>query len=338
MRNIRLTPFITLTALLLLIVGCGADTGSDSAFNPATSASETFESFTVEDKDQGGMPFVSRTIFFDFYRGLEAAEGKDDRGTAAQLRERLNLLMGLTPSEDGKRYVAARNPFDLLHHVINTDQIGTFNDGKRLMRDSVTSGDPATYNTPAKNAIIRFTDLEGNTGEDPGSDQVWVYPLLDWTSSFSQFEPVTASIFRSAQFIARPPADEESEPSEIQSAFWGGQFNGDKFSATGYNQPEFVALSITGRQLGEVEFYQVYLGSQYDTLILRDTQGITIDGEEPAYICALMSYASNEVKVVYVVDPDADTGDAGSGRNVQCPDPDAGNSFIYESEPVQARQ
>lgn len=337
MRYLRLTPFMTLTALLLLlVVGCGADTGSGSAFNPATSVSKPLDTFTV--KDDGGMPFVSRTIFFDFYQGLESAEGEDDRGTAAQLRERLNLLMGLTPSEDGKSYVAARNPFDLLHHWINIDRIGTFSDGKRLMRDSVTSGDPATYNTPAKNAIIRFTDLEGNTGEDPGPDQVWVYPLLDWTSSFSQFGPVTASVFRSAQFIARPPTDEDSEPSEIQSAFWGGQFNGDNFSATGYNQPEFVALSITGRQLGEVEFYQVYLGSQYDTLILRDTQGITIDGEQPAYICALMSYASDEVKVVYVVDPDDDTGDGGSGRNVQCPDPVAGNSFIYDSEPVQARQ
>ncbi len=335
MRYIRLTALILLTALL--IGGCRPDTGSGkSAFNPATSVSRTFEDFIVQNED--GNPYISRTIFHDFYRGLEPADGEDDHGTAAALRERLNLLMGLTPSADKKTYVAARNPFDFLHHLINTDQIGTFSDGKRLMYDSVTSGDPATYNTPGNNAIIRFIDMSGSTGAEPEPDEEWVYPLLDWTSSFSQFEPITATIFRSAQFMARPPTEGDTTPAEIKSAFWSGQFNGDTFSATGYNPPEYAAFSVTGRQYGEVEFYQVFRGAQHDTLILRDTHGITIDGDgiEPAYICALISYETSEVKVVYVENPADDTVGSGSNPDVQCPD--VGTSFIYQSRPVQARQ
>lgn len=334
MKYIRRTSVTALTTLML--VGCGADTGSgSSSFNPATSVSESFETFKVEDGD--GNAYVSRTIFFDFYQGLEAAEGEDDQGIATQIRERLNRLMGLTPAADGKTYVAARNPFDLLHHVINTDQAGTFNDGKRLMYDSVTSGAPATYNTPANNAVIRFTELEGHTGEDPEPDQVWVYPLLDWTSSFSQFEPVTATVYRSAQFIARPPAENAAIPAEIQSGFWSGGFKGKNFSATGYNKPQFTALSITGRQFGDVEFYQTFVGSQYDTLLLTDTSGITIGTDEPVFICAQISYGSSpkQVKVVYVTDPEADTRGTNQDPS-QCPD--VGNSFTYQSEPVAARQ
>lgn len=336
MRYVRLTSAMALAALLL--AGCGADTGSgSSSFNPATSVSEEFETFTIE--DDGGMPFVSRTIFFDFYQGLEAAEGEDDQGIATQLRQRLNLLMGLTPGPEGKTYVAARNPFDLLHHLIHTDWIGTFNDGKQLMRDSVTSGSPATYNTPANNAIIRFTELEGRNGEDPEPDQIWVYPLLDWTSNFSQFEPVEATIYRSAQFIARPPAEGTTNPAEIQSGVWSGGFKGENFSATGYNKPQFTALSITGRQFGDVEFYQTFVGAQYDTLLLTDTSGITIGTDEPVFICAQINYSASqnasEVKVVYVTDPEADT--SGTDQNPsQCPD--VGNSFTYQSEPVAARQ
>lgn len=333
MRHISLTALIPLTALLL--GGCGPDTGSGkSAFNPATSVSRTFEDFKVQ--NDGGNPYISRTIFYDFYRGLEAAQGEDDRGTAAALHERLNLLMGLTPSEDRKTYVVARNPFDLLHHLINTDQIGTFNDGKRLMYDSVTSGDPATYNTPANNAIIRFIDMAGTIHAEPEPDQEWVYPLLDWTSTFSQFKPITATLFRSAQFIARPPAEGDTTPAEIKSAFWSGRFNGNTFSATGYNQPEYVAFSVTGRQYGEVEFYQAFLGAEHDTLILRDTHGITIDGIEPAYICALVSYETSEVKVVYVENPEDDTVGSGSNPDVNCPD--VGTTFTYQSEPILARQ
>jgi hypothetical protein len=330
MRYVRITSVMGLTALMLS--GCGADTGSgSSSFNPATSVSEEFETFAID--DSSGTSVLSRTLFFDFYQGLEAAEGEDDRDIAEQLRQRLDLLMGLTPGPEGKTYVAARNPFDLLHHLIHTDWIGTFNDGKRLMRDSVTSGGPATYNTPANDAVIRFK--EGLTSEDPEPDQLWVYPLLDWTSKFSQFEPVTATIYRSAQFIARPPAEGTSSPAEIKSGFWSGGFKGEDFSATGYNKPQFSALSITGRQFGGVEFYQTFVGSQYDTLLLTDTSGMTIGNDEPVFICAQINYSASEVTVVYETDPDVDT----SGTNQdpsQCPD--VGNRFTYQTEPVAARQ
>jgi hypothetical protein len=331
MRHSRLIALIPMAALLLS--GCGPDTGSgSSAFNPATPVTRTFDDFTV--KNEGGNPYINRTMFYDFYKGLEPAEGADDKGTAAGIRERLNRLMGLTPGPEGKTYVAARNPLDFLHHLINTDRIGTFNDGKRLMYDSVTSGDPATYNTPAKNAIIRF--IERHETAEPAPDQEWVYPLLDWTSSFSQFEPITASVFRSAQFIARAPAEGESDPAETKSAFWSGEFDGETFSTTGYNPPEYSAFSVTGRQYGNVEFYQAFQGKQYDTLILTGTSGIMIDGTEPAYICVLASYDTREVKVVYVVDPEDGTVGDGSRPDVQCPD--VGNTFTYQAMPVTERQ
>lgn len=332
MRHHRL--FSALALIVLVTSGCGPETGSgDSAFNPATSVSQSLESFEIQ--DHGGMPVLSRTIFYDFYRGLEAAEGEDDKGLVLQLRQRLDRLMGLTPSSDGQSYVAARNPFDLLHHLIHTDRIGTFNDGKRLMRNSVTSGDPATYNTPANGAIIRFTELAGDTGEGPGPDQIWVYPLLDWTSAFSDLEPSTAAVFRSAQFIARPAAAGDPEPAEIQSAFWSGGFNGEQFSAEGYNSPIAVNFNVTGRQLGNLDFYQELTGSEYDTLLLINTSGIIIDGEEPVFICAQINYRAEQVRVVYETDPEADT--RGTNRNPSlCPD--VGTAFNYATQPVPSRQ
>jgi hypothetical protein len=331
MRHLRL--FSVFASIVFVTTGCGPDNGSGgSAVNPAMSVSQDLETFTVE--DEGGMPFMSRTLFFGFYKGLEKAEGENDRGTAEELRARLNLLMGLTPSNDGKSYVAARNPLDLLHHLINTDRIGTFNDGKRLMRDSVTSGAPADYNTAAKNATIRFTELEGRVGEDPAPDQIWVYPLLDWSSSFSQLGTRTATVCRGAQFIARQAAEEDA--TEIESEFWEGCFAGDSFSATGHNEPERSLFSITGRQFGNLEFWQTFLGSQhYDTLFLTDTNGITIDGEEPVFLCIQINYSVSQVSVTYVTDPEADT--VGSNPDPsQCPD--VGTSFTYDSEPVDERR
>lgn len=332
MRHLRL--FAALAPLVLLTTGCSPDTSSgDSAFNPATSVSDSFDTFEI--RDDGGMSVLSRTIFYDFYQGLEAAEGEDDKGSASEVRERLDLLMGLTPSADGKTYVAARNPFDLLHYLINTDRVGTFNDGKRLMRDSVTSRNPATYNTPSNNAIIRFTEREGDMGQGPGPDQIWVYPLLDWTSNFSQLGPATGTVFRSAQFIARPPEEDNAEPAEIQSAFWSGGFDGGSFSATGYNQPVNANFNATGRRFGNVDFYTRFSGNQYDTLFLTETSGIVIDGEEPVFICVEINYRGSQVRVTYVTDPEADTTENNPDPS-RCPA--VGTSFAYSSETVSGRQ
>ncbi|TGN39404.1 hypothetical protein [Marinobacter confluentis] len=333
MRHLRHTALLTITTFF--IIGCGPDSPSDSKrLNPAASVSTSFESFTVE--DHGGMPFLSRTIFFDFYQGLEAAEGEDDKGLASQLRTRLNVLMGLTQSdEDPTTYVAARNPFDLLHYLINTDQIATFNDGKRLMRDSLESGSPENYNTPANNAIIRFTELAGEDGSGPGPDQVWIYPLLDWKTNFSQLEPRTSVVFRSAQFIARPPEEDDENPAEIQSAFWSGRFDGDNFSATGYNRPNASNFNATGRNFGNVDFFKILTGSEYDTLFLNETSGITIEGEEPVFICAQIDYSRDEVRVAYITDPEADTRGTNADPS-QCPN--VGSTFTYSSEPVTQRQ
>jgi hypothetical protein len=333
MRHLRL--FAALFPIVLGTTGCGPDSTSDSKrLNPAASVSLTPDSFTVQ--DIGGVPYVSRTIFYDFYRGLEPLAGEDDRGLTAQLRDRLEFLMGLTPDpDDPTTYVSARNPFDLLHYLINTDQVSTFNDGKRLMRDSLESGNPENYNTPANNAIIRFTDPEAEDPSEPAPDQLWVYPLLDWKTNFSPLEPRTSVVFRSAQFIARDAAEGDENPAEIQSAFWSGRFRGETFSETGYNRPDVANFNVTGRNLGDLDFFKVMTGAEYDTLFLNDTSGITIDGVEPAFICVQVDYDRDQVRVAYVVNPDDDTGGTNADPS-QCQN--VGTSFNYSAQTIASRQ
>lgn len=299
--------FAAVPLLALTLAGCGPESTSGGNFrNPAESVSLSFESFTL--RNETGMPeTLPRTIFYDFYRGLEPAEGEDDEGVAPEIRQRLELLMGLTPSDDGETYIAARNPLDLLHHVISSNEVDTFNDGRRLMRDTITDGEGARYNTPDRNALIRFTETGDLNGGDPGPDQLWVYPLLDWTSN-----PQMNKIFRAAQFIARAPEDDDSNPPEVSSAIWSGRFDGSEFSVSGYNRPEFAATSLTGRELGNVEFWQEFIGEQSDTLILTGTSGIEINGEEPDYICVELDYEANRVRV-YSSTGEADAPDESEG-------------------------
>lgn len=330
--------FATVPLLALSVAGCGPDSSSGSNFhNPAESVSLSFESFEL--KNEEGLPeILPQTIFYDFYRGLEPAEGEDDDGIAAQLRERLDLLMGLTPTDDGTSYTSARNPLDFLHHVIATNQVDNFNQGRRLMRDSITEGEGARYNTPDKNALIRFTEIGNSNGEEPGPDERWVYTLLDWTSN-----PQMNKIFRSAQFIAREPDADDSNPPEVRSAVWSGRFDGPDFAVSGYNQVEYSVTSLTGREFGNVELRQEFIGSKSDTLTLTQTSGMTINDGTPDCIRVDIDYEGAIVRVFSSTDEpsnneDDDTG-ASSPNPAHCGNQQNGEEAItYPSVVIEQRQ
>ncbi|MCL7942659.1 hypothetical protein [Marinobacter sp. ATCH36] len=328
----------TIPLMALFLAGCGPESSSGSNFrNPAESVSLSFKSFQL--RNQEGLPeILPRTIFFDFYRGLEPADGEDDEGVAAQLRERLDLLMGLTATDDGTSYSSARNPLDLLHHVIASNQVDNFNQGRRLMQDSITEGEGARYNTPDTNALIRFTETGNNNGGEPGPDEHWVYTLLDWTSN-----PRMNKIFRATQFIAREPEDGDSNPPEVRSALWSGRFHGPDFSVSGYNQPEFSATSLTGRELGNAELRKEFVGDQKDTLSLTKTSGITVQNEEPDCIRVVVDYLDSEVRIFTSkgeepnnVDEETETS---SPNPEHCGNQQIGSeAILYHSEGIEQRQ
>ncbi|MDL0432706.1 hypothetical protein QPM17_16310 [Marinobacter sp. TBZ242] len=332
--------FATVPLLALFLAGCGPDSSSGSNFlNPAESVSLSFESFELRNVE--GLPDVlPQTIFHDFYRGLEPAEGESDESAdvAAQLRGRLDLLMGLTPTDDGTSYKSARNPLDFLHNVIASNQVDNFDQGRRLMRDSITADEGARYNTPDKNALIRFTEIGNSNGEEPAPDELWVYTLLDWTSN-----PQLNKIFRAAQFIARDPEEDDSNPPEVRSALWSGRFHGPDFSVSGYNQPEFAATSLTGREFGNAELRQEFIGNKSDTLSLTKTSGITINGETPDCIRVDIDYEEANVRVFTSTGESPNTEDSETGASspnpAHCGNQQNGEeAVVYESVAIEQRQ
>ncbi len=330
--------FAAVPLLALTLAGCGPESTSDSNFrNPAESVSLSFESFEVRNEE--GLPeILPETIFHDFYRGLEPADGENDEGVAAQVRERLDLLMGLTPTDDGTSYTSARNPLDFLHHVIATNQVDTFNQGRRLMRDSITDGEGARYNTPDKNALIRFTEIGNNNGEEPGPDELWIYTLLDWTSN-----PQMNKVFRAAQFNAGEPEQDDSNPPEVRSALWSGRFDGPDFVVSGYNQVEYSVTSLTGREFGNAELRQEFTGSKSDTLSLTQTSGITINDETPDCIRVDIDYEEASVRVFTSTgeSPSNENNDTGasSPNPAHCGNQQNGKkAIIYQSVVIEQRQ
>ncbi|WP_150911910.1 hypothetical protein [Marinobacter halotolerans] len=307
MRHSRLIALIPMAALLLS--GCGPEnSGSNRPPNPAADVSKDFESFTL--RNETGLPEVlPNTVFYDFYRGLEPAEGENAKNTAAAVRGRLDELMGLTPSNDGTTYTAARNPIDFLNYVINSNLVGNFNEGRQLIYNAVTDGESAFYNTPQNNASIRFSETEGDA---PESDRLWVYPLLDWRNN-----PGPGTVVTSRQFVARSPADESDPEPEVQSMQWAARINESVFSVSGYNRPDFEVLSITARTLGIADLQKEYVARKADIFFLskpssisetddglrcenvppENPLGITIAGENPDCIRVEISYVDSTVRV-----------------------------------------
>jgi hypothetical protein len=289
MRHFR--TFTAFSFLALSLGGCGVDdSGSSSAFNPATNVDYPLETLALKDTT-GLEPVLKYTVFHDVYRGAEPAATGDDNGFASQLRSHLNLFIGAVPNEDGTDYVSVRNPIDLMNEMIRSGRVDNFNAGRQLMVRSIQENIAASYNTPANNALVRFS--EDKSDEDtPPEDRAWVYPMLDWT-----FNPSVGKVFRATQFVARSPQSQETTPTELASAAWSGRFTKVGFGASGFNQPEYSATSLTGRTKGRVELLQKFVDLQKDILTLTEVSGITIGGTEPDCIKAVFHYDTSRLKV-----------------------------------------
>ncbi|MDX1598524.1 MAG: hypothetical protein R3295_07665 [Marinobacter sp.] len=288
----RQTCFFAVTALITLgLSGCGPDSSSsDGYLNPATDVDLPLTTFRLRDA-KGLEPVLQYTMFRDFYRGIQSATDGDDGGIAQALREHLNPFLGATPTEDGTDYTSVRNPLDLINEVIRSGMVDNFNEGRQLMRDSANRGEAASYNTPANEALIRFTDSDSDNSA-PTADRTWIYPMLDWTST-----PNLGKIFRATQYVARQPAESEDNPAELASASWSGRYDASSFGTTGSNQPEFAAASLTGRTHGNVELLQEFIGTQRDTLTLTHASGIVINGKTPDCIRVVLNYNTQRVQV-----------------------------------------
>mgnify|MGYP005856993167 CR=1 FL=1 len=314
----RINTLPAVIASAIVLTGCGPEsTGSNPPPNPAVSVSENVDSFTVRDQD-GLAPVMPNTVFFDFYRGLEPVNAGDDQNTASTIRGRLDELMGLTPSEDGKTYIAARNPLDFLNHMIADNRVVSFNDGRQLMRQAATESIAARYNNQPNDATIRFTEVIENEGGGPPQETLWVFPLLDWTSNpQTNDDPQDDTVSSARQFVARPPADDSETPAEVQSIFWSARFAAPEFSVSGHNRPEFAIFTQTARTLGNLELRKEYIDNRTDTMFLigpapegasemacngdnlppAQPLDITIAGENPDCVRVEVDYADSQVRV-----------------------------------------
>ncbi|AZT82163.1 hypothetical protein EHN06_00580 [Marinobacter sp. NP-4(2019)] len=288
----RHSCFFAVTATITLgLSGCGPDSsGDDGYLNPATDVDLPLTTFRLQDTE-GLAPVLQYTIFRDFYRGIQPATDGEDAGIAQALREHLNPFLGATPGEDGTDYTSVRNPLDLINEVIRSGIVDNFNEGRQLMRDSVNKDEAASYNTPANDALIRFTESDSDS-DVPAADRTWIYPMLDWTNT-----PNLGKIFRATQYVARQPAEGEENPAELASASWSGRYDASSFGTSGFNQPEFAAASLAGRTRGNVELLQEFIGTQRDTLTLTQARGIVIRGEEPDCIRVVLNYYDQRVQV-----------------------------------------
>ncbi|WP_144821036.1 hypothetical protein [Marinobacter piscensis] len=309
---------------LMLLSGCGMeDTGSSAPINPATDVDYPLSTFTL--KNQEGLePVLPYTVFYDVYLGATPQEPGDDNGFAAELRAHLDTFLQASSDETG--YKSVRNPIDLMHEVIRSGRVDNFNEGRQLMVSSVTENRAATYNTPANNALIRFSEL--HSGEStPAEDQTWLYPMLDWTYNRDK-----GKVYRAMQFSASSPEQPDDLTAEIASASSSSQYAKEAFGASGFNQPEYAATSMTGRTRGKVELLQEFVGLQRDTLTLTQASGMTLNGSDPDCVKAVFQYSTSRVTVF-------------TSKGKQTNDPDhCGNqekdawTFAYDAETISHRQ
>ncbi|HTN34933.1 MAG TPA: hypothetical protein VL091_13075, partial [Marinobacter sp.] len=247
------------------------------------------------------------TVFRDFYRGIQPATAGGDNGLATLLRRHLDVFIGAVPNNDGTDYISVRNPIDLMGEMIRSGRVGNFNEGRQLMVRAIRDGESARYNTPANNALTRFSEPEDEDDLSiPPEDRAWTYPMLDWT-----YNPNLngGRVFRATLFVATPPPPPETASVELASASWSGRFTRQNFGASGFNQPEYAATSMTGRTKGNLELLQVFVETQItvdgqtfseyqkDSLTLTNVSGITIGGIQPDCIKAVLHYKPQHLQV-----------------------------------------
>jgi len=326
--------FAATSIVTLVLAGCDPDTSGGGYLNPATDVDLPLETFRLRDTE-GLDSVLQYTTFQDLYRGMEPATEGNDNGSAMAIRNHLDNFLGTEPDSGGSDYISLRNPLDLINEVIRSGQVDNFNEGRRLMRDSIERDEAASFNTPANDALIRFTET-GSEDSASQADSTWIYVMLDWT-----YNPAMKKVFRASQFVARQPAEDDENPAEVASAAWSGRFSSNTFGTTGFNQPEFSATSYTGRTLGNVELLQEFMETQRDTLTLTNASGIVINGDEPDCVKVIINYGETRARVFTSKDEPAmlEEGDARTRNPQHCGNQRSGDeAFIYTTINVEDRQ
>lgn len=286
-----MTPHHTLAllaALLPLLSGCGPET-SNSAYNPASNVDVVFSTFTLKDETN-----LQETLFWDFYRGAEPADGEpsEARDWVDELRRVVDLYMGSEPTADGTSYQSVRNPYDLMNQVIASNEIRNFYDGRRYISSRIDLGQSGTYNSRSNGAFIRFTDQTASNDKAALADREWQYPTLGWVYTPGGDNSAN-KVFRTIQYIARTaPADETAPPPELQSLLVGGQYDPTQFAIDGYNHPELVEASFTARHadIGRMSLSKDFITKHSDSLFISQNEHIDVNGETPDCVRAELDY------------------------------------------------
>lgn len=214
-----------LPLLFLSVAGCESDS-SDSAFNPATNVDLVFSTFEIDQP-------MEETLLWDFYRGVEPAEGASPEANnlAVALRSQAALFIDATESDaEPTQYISVRNPLDLMHQVIGENAVDNFNAGRAeisLLIDEARAGE---YNTTTNGVRIRFRDQAAITNGAPAVEHTWNYPILKWS-----YTPDAAdNVIRVIQYIGQDDGDANTTP---PSASYGSEFTSGSFQSVGYNPP-----------------------------------------------------------------------------------------------------
>lgn len=288
-------PLFVAAPFVALLAGCGADTGGDSAFNPATDVELLFSTFILKNTET--VDNLQHTRFDDFYRGIQPLDS-DDADAAevtGQLRGLVHSLMGADPDDSGQSYDRVRNPLDLMNQVIAANEVANFVEGRNYISDRIDEGKPATYNTRSNESLIRFVDQAATLNQEPLPVREWRYQTLAWTYTPYDEDGNAGhdKVFRTIQHIARQDdsADEDDLP-QLVSFLAGTQFDANNFVTNGYNQPEMATVSFATRTLGSLELRQEFIGEKTDTLFISDTDSpwFTINGTTPDCVRAELDY------------------------------------------------
>ncbi|MDX1634331.1 MAG: hypothetical protein R3280_06835 [Marinobacter sp.] len=326
---------------LLTLSACGSGDSGDSALNPASDVELVFSTFTIERRQD-----LEASLFWDFYRGIEPADGNDaDASAWAQaLRDHVDAFMGSQPASEGLGYSRLRNPYDLMAQVIAAGEVANFRDARQYISERIDLGVAGTFNSRSNDASIRFIDQGATEQGLPLPAREWVYPLLAWVYAPAG-ENSSDKVIRTVQYIAR--AAEEGVSAgvpELQSLLVGTQFGSASFGTLGYNPPELVEASFTGRTLGRMSLSQDFIAELTDTLFISETDAITVNGQSPDCVRAELDYPMATLVIFTSRDepaqiPDASTADPDDSRDnpAYCANKtDATTSFA--TQPVPGRQ
>lgn len=266
-------PLFLTAPFIAVLAGCGADTGGDTAFNPATDVNLVFSTFDLTDQE-GGVENLKHTRFRDFYRGLQPLDDSNTeaKNLAVDMRALIDQLMGAVSTKTGNDYQSVRNPLDLINQVIASGEVQNFVAGRTYIGERIDAGTPATYNTRTNDAVIRFVDQTATNNNTPRPDREWQYQTLAWTYTPNDGDgnPGYEKVTRTIQYIARDDDSvDNGELPELVSLLSGSRFDATSFAITGYNQPELATVSFATRTLGSIEFRQDFVDGKTDSLFIN---------------------------------------------------------------------